>query len=83
MKFLCWNVNGLRSVYQKNFIEVLSAQKPDILAVQEIKARCEDLSAEQCAPLGYIGEFNPAKKLGYSGVATFFRNSNLDRKSVV
>lgn len=77
MKFLCWNVNGLRSVYQKNFIEVLTELKPDILAVQEIKSRCEDLSAEQCSPLGYLGEFNSAKKLGYSGVATFFRDSTL------
>ena len=38
VKLLSWNVNGLRSVLKKNFLEFLDAERPDILCLQEVKA---------------------------------------------
>ncbi len=76
MKLLCWNVNGLRSIYQKGFVDVLANEEPDIVALQEIKARSQDLTEEQKQPLSYSSILNPAKKAGYSGVACLFRRAH-------
>ena len=37
MKLISWNVNGLRAVLRKNFLEFLAAEKTDVLALQETK----------------------------------------------
>jgi exodeoxyribonuclease III len=71
MTILSWNVNGLRAVAKKGFIEWLGQTGPDILCLQEIKAQTEQLDASLLNPLGYHGHFNSAEKKGYSGVATY------------
>ena len=37
MKLISWNVNGLRAVLKKKFLEFLDAEQPDILCLQETK----------------------------------------------
>lgn len=76
MKLLSWNVNGIRAVIEKNFGEFVSTEKPDILCLQETKARPEQVQL----PLelsGYHTYWNSAEKPGYSGVAVFSREEPL------
>ena len=69
MKLLSWNVNGLRAVLKKNFLEVLDGEKPDILCLQETK--CTPDQVEQLWPGHYTTYWNSAQKKGYSGTAIF------------
>ena len=43
MKIISWNVNGIRAVIKKNFAEFLTEHQPDILCLQETKARAEQV----------------------------------------
>jgi len=73
MKLLSWNVNGIRAVAKKGFVETIRALDPDILCLQEIKADPE-MVAQLTAPLeGYSLFVNPAEKKGYSGTAILSR----------
>ncbi len=70
IKLLSWNVNGIRSVLRKGFLDFLAAEKPDILCLQETRAYPEDVNL----PLdGYRQYWNPAEKKGYAGTAIFTR----------
>lgn len=69
MKLISWNVNGLRAVLRKNFLEYLDAERPDILCLQETKAGPDDV--EQLWPATYTTYWNTALKKGYSGTAIF------------
>lgn len=72
MKLLSWNVNGIRAVIGKGFGEFVANEKPDILCLQETKARPEQVQL----PLelaDYHAYWNSAEKPGYSGVAVFTR----------
>lgn len=75
LKLLSWNVNGIRAVDKKVALtEWLASQAPDILCLQETKARPEQLPEALAHPQGYTVYWNyPAGKKGYSGVATFTR----------
>jgi len=69
MKIISWNVNGIRAVLKKNFIEFMNEYNPDIICLQETKASEEqvDLKLENY-PYKY---WNSAVKKGYSGTAIF------------
>ena len=77
MKLLSWNVNGIRAVLGKGFGDFVTAEQPDILCLQETKARPEQVQL----PLemaGYHAFWNSAEKPGYSGVAVFSREKPLN-----
>ena len=79
MKLLSWNVNGIRAVLGKGFPEFVATEWPDILCLQETKARPEQVQL----PLelgGYHAFWSSAEKPGYSGVAVFTREKPLDVK---
>lgn len=79
MRILCWNVNGIRAVKGKGFLEWLYKESPDIICLQETKARPEQLDQDLQAPQGYHTRWNyPAERKGYSGVAIFTREEPLD-----
>ncbi|OGO62057.1 MAG: exodeoxyribonuclease III [Chloroflexi bacterium RBG_19FT_COMBO_49_13] len=72
MKITTWNVNGLRAALNKDIWSWVRQENPDIVCLQEIKARPDQISNL------YHDQFNtahiywnPAEKPGYSGVATF------------
>ncbi len=68
MKFVSWNVNGLRACMQKGFIKAVNELRPDFMCIQETKM--QEGQAE--VPLeGYHKYFNSAEKKGYSGTAVF------------
>ena len=70
-KIISWNVNGLRSVLKKGFIESVKKMNPDILCLQEVRSHESDLPKQWMGDLVYHTYFCPAEKKGYSGVATF------------
>ncbi len=72
MQLISWNVNGIRACLGKGLGDFLQASSPDILCLQETKARPEQVQL----PLefgGYDAFWNSADKAGYSGVAVFSR----------
>jgi len=78
MKIVTWNINGIRAVLGKGALDWAWKHSPDVLCLQEIKARPEQLKDEHAASLKYPYVWNPAERAGYSGVATFFKEQPLD-----
>ena len=77
MKFISWNVNGLRAVEKKGFVNIVKDSGADIFAVQETRIRLEQLSDELKNIYGYSSYFAQAKKKGYSGVGVYTRKKPL------
>lgn len=77
MKFISWNVNGLRACVTKGFMEFFKEIDADIFCLQETKLQEGqiDLDLE-----GYYDYWNYAQKKGYSGTAIFSKNKALDVK---
>lgn len=71
MKFISWNVNGLRACLKKGFIESMQAMDADFICVQETKM--QEGQADVDLP-GYEQVFCSAEKKGYSGTAIFLRH---------
>ena len=69
MKILSWNVNGVRAVQKKGFLDWLQVESPDILGLQETKAHPEQLDIFLLNPPGYHTYWSRPEKKGYSGVA--------------
>lgn len=67
-KLISWNVNGLRAVLGKGFLDFFDEKNPDILCLQEIKLSEGQLDLELD---GYELYYNYAEKKGYSGTAIF------------
>ena len=72
-----WNVNGLRACTKKGFLDWLGRTRPDIAALQEVRALPEQLPPEVREPEGYHAYWNPAGKKGYSGVGLLCREEPL------
>ena len=68
MKFISWNVNGLRACMGKGFNEFFAAENADVFALQETKLQEGQIDF---APEGYHCYWNYAVKKGYSGTAVF------------
>jgi exodeoxyribonuclease III len=73
LKFFSWNVNGLRAIEKKGFLDWLAQSGGDVVAVQETKAWPDQLSAAILNPIGYHADWTSAEKKGYSGVGTYSR----------
>lgn len=76
MRFVSWNVNGLRAVLTRNFMEFFNESNADVLCLQETKAHPDQL-AHVAWPAGYHACWNAAEKKGYSGTAMFTRQKPL------
>ncbi len=72
LKFICWNVNGIRAWTKKGCFEWFLKQSPDFFCIQETKAHPDQLTADVLRPTGYHSYFDHSKgKKGYSGVAIY------------
>ena len=81
LRIFSWNVNGIRAVLRKGELQkFIEKYRPDILCLQEIKARPEQV--EYDFP-GYKVFWNPAKRAGYSGTATLVSSADLLAKNVI
>lgn len=69
MKLISWNVNGVRAITKKGFIEQIKRLNPDILCLQETKAQDEQVSETLQELDEYQLLVNSAVKKGYSGTA--------------
>lgn len=74
MKLVSWNVNGLRAVMGKGFMDIFRAFDADIFCLQETKLQKGQI--EMDLP-GYYQYWNYAKKKGYSGTAVFSKKEAL------
>lgn len=68
MKFVSWNVNGLRAIVKKNFMESFETLAADFFCLQETKLQAGQIELD--LP-GYTQYWNYAEKKGYSGTAIF------------
>lgn len=71
MRIISANLNGIRSAYQKGFLDYLKNANADVLCVQELKAQEADMNADMKNPHGMHGYWHCAEKRGYSGVALY------------
>ncbi len=84
MKFISWNVNGIRAVERKNELQkMLLQEKPDILFLQETKAQKDQLSNYLVANSDYYQEYHSADKKGYSGVSAWLKKSSFTEKYLI
>lgn len=74
MKFVSWNVNGLRACVEKGFMEEFWAEDADFFCLQETKLHPHQIELD--LP-GYTRYWNSAVKKGYSGTAIFARHAPL------
>lgn len=75
MKFISWNVNGLRACVTKGFKDFFNDIDADIFCVQETKLQEGQIDF---APEGYNAYWNYAEKKGYSGTAIFTKKKPLN-----
>jgi len=68
LKIISWNVNGIRSCIKKGLYEWLEKTSPDVVCLQETKAKPEQLKEPLREPKGYHAYWHSAQRPGYSGV---------------
>ncbi len=74
MRLISWNINGLRAIWKKDFINILQNLKGDIVCLQETKLQEDQLEPFMIQPQGYpYVNYHFAARKGYSGVATYSR----------
>lgn len=74
MKFISWNVNGIRACLQKGFLDFFKEQDADVFCIQESKVQAGQVELD--LP-GYEQYWNYADKKGYSGTAVFTKKKPL------
>ena len=77
MKFISWNVNGLRACMQKGYLDYFNSVDADFFCVQETKLQEGQISLD--LP-GYYQYWNYAEKKGYSGTAVFTKHQPIHVK---
>ncbi|SFL74090.1 exodeoxyribonuclease-3 [Methanobrevibacter olleyae] len=71
IRFISWNVNGIRAIHRKGFLDWFNEEKADIVCLQETKAQANQLPKKLVNIPDYTSYFNSAERKGYSGVATY------------
>jgi len=71
MKFISWNVNGIRACVQKGFLDYFKEQDADIFCIQETKCQEDQITLDF---EGYHQYWHSAVKKGYSGTAIFSKH---------
>ena len=77
MKVISFNVNGIRAIVSKNFIQDMQAISPDVICLQETKADAEQVAIAVAGLSGYHVFANAADKKGYSGTAILSKKAPL------
>ncbi|MCY6370527.1 exodeoxyribonuclease III [Clostridium ganghwense] len=71
MKIHSWNINGLRAIAKKGFLEWIDKEQPDVLCIQETKIQENQIEDKLRNIEGYKSYFSCAERKGYSGVAVY------------
>ena len=83
MRIVTWNVNGIRAALRKGVLDWIEAESPEVLCLQEVRARPEQIEKAHLEGLGKIYPhkvWNPAERAGYSGVATLASREPLETR---
>jgi exodeoxyribonuclease-3 len=82
VRIISWNVNGLRSVLRKGFLDWVENENPDILCLQEVKIQESEIPFDLIYLNDYHSCFNTSERKGYSGVAVYSKVDlgNIKRK---
>jgi exodeoxyribonuclease-3 len=80
MLLISWNVNGVRACRSKGFDEALNTWDADIVCLQEVKARREQVDGWSPEEMGYRVYWHPAEKPGYSGTAVLTKPEPLSAR---
>ncbi len=76
MKFITWNVNGIRAVERKGELQrLVEDEGPDFLLLQEIKGQREQFSKYLTTHEGYVQYYHSAEKKGYAGTGLWVRRA--------
>lgn len=78
IRLATWNVNGIRACYEKNLLDFVQKQNPDILCLQETKAHIDQVEPEIKTLTFKHSFWSSAEKKGYSGVATFLNQKPMN-----
>jgi len=73
VRVVSFNANGLRAAARKGFYDWFARQKIDVLCVQELKAKADQLEGSPFERRGYYRYLHDAERPGYSGVALYSR----------
>ena len=71
MKIISYNVNGIRAAIKKGLYDWIKEENPDVVCIQELKARQEQVDTTELEAMGFFHYWMSAEKPGYSGVAIF------------
>ena len=71
MRVVSWNVNGIRACIRHGFVDFVDRSAADIVGVQEVRARPEDIPPAARRQPGWHTAFTVAERRGYSGVALY------------
>ena len=71
MRVVSWNVNGIRAGVRHGFVDFVDRSGADIVGVQEVRARPEDIPPAARRPPGWHTAFTVAERRGYSGVGLY------------
>lgn len=74
MRIITANVNGIRSAERKGFFPWLSRQKADVVCLQEVRARAEQIPDRAFWPRRFHCHYLESERPGYSGVALYSRH---------
>lgn len=75
MKFISYNVNGIRAAMTKGLLNWIEQEEPDVICIQETKAQPEQIDEAHFKLMGYECYWYSAQKKGYSGVAVLTRKT--------
>ena len=73
-KFISWNVNGIRAVFKKGFLDWFQKESPDFLCLQETKAHEDQLPMDLRLVPNYTAYFSSGERKGYSGVGVYAKD---------
>ena len=78
LNFVCWNVNGIRSIVKKDFLKDIKAMNPDMICLQETKASVDEVNSALKLLPGFKVYANDSKaRKGYSGTAILSKEEPL------
>ena len=77
MKIVSWNVNGIRAIVKKDFVDIIKALDPDVLCLQETKAQDGEVEKALSPMKNYYRYSNSANKKGYSGTTVLTKTKPL------
>lgn len=75
MRIITANLNGIRSAGRKGFFQWVTRQRADIVCLQELKARADQITDKLYWPPSFHCFYHPAERKGYSGVGIYSRRA--------